>query len=562
MTHSSRPRRSAPLRVLALALAIAPAALPGTAVAKPMALVIGEGAYVKLPKLKSPAADAWSMGDVLKSMGYKVTAYGDLGGAQLTMALDDFAKNAEGAEGLVVYFSGHGARVGGKSYLLPVDAAPGAALAKEGISIADLTAKLAKAGRPLVLLIDAGTGPVPEGASGPGLAKPALPKGAPVMIAMAAQPGKAPVAATGDFSAFTLSLLTYLPLPGMPVSTTMRWISRDVKAATGGRQDPLVESALAADYALSPGAPPDMPAEVALPKVAGGTAMFAVMKRGKAPEPTVASAAKPAPVPAPATSPTLAPAVSPAPAPAPAAPDAGTEMAALAPSAPAGAESAPTIGQPEQGDAQVAALAPSPRPTAPSADSAPSPDAAAPNNFASLPKVTPPANPAPSPTAPVPAPSTQLAALPAPKPLSPVTPDALHPQGSVVMPDGTRVPMLEGGDLVRAIQTELKRVNCYNGGIDGDFGPGSRGALKRFLDQKNLPGDNLDPTFDIYAQLIQSSGQVCADRTPVRTSAPARSASTPSRTTSSAPAPAAKPAPAPANGNRKIKIKGGLMPNF
>ncbi len=49
-------------------------------------------------------------------------------------------------------------------------------------------------------------------------------------------------------------------------------------------------------------------------------------------------------------------------------------------------------------------------------------------------------------------------------------------------------------DLIRDIQTELKRVGCYEGEIDGSWGPGSKRAMTTFTDRINatLPIDEPD----------------------------------------------------------------------
>lgn len=53
------------------------------------------------------------------------------------------------------------------------------------------------------------------------------------------------------------------------------------------------------------------------------------------------------------------------------------------------------------------------------------------------------------------------------------------------------------------VQQELKRVGCYHGYLDGDWGPGSRRAMQAFLDKVNatLPVDQPD---DILLALLRS----------------------------------------------------------
>ncbi len=89
---------------------------------------------------------------------------------------------------------------------------------------------------------------------------------------------------------------------------------------------------------------------------------------------------------------------------------------------------------------------------------------------------TPPSAPA-APAQPQPQPNTQVAAL----------------------PTNTSRTAINPADLARSVQTELKRVGCYSGAVDGDWGTSSRSALDQFnkyapakLDTKLASSDALD----------------------------------------------------------------------
>ena len=69
-------------------------------------------------------------------------------------------------------------------------------------------------------------------------------------------------------------------------------------------------------------------------------------------------------------------------------------------------------------------------------------------------------------------------------------------------------------DLVRNLQRELKRVGCYQGEIDGDWGSGSKRAMSTFTDRVNasLPFD--EPDY-ILLTLVQGHGsQACGKTCP------------------------------------------------
>ncbi len=107
-----------------IALIIVLAATPaGAEPAKRVALVIGESAYETVSPLKNPAADARLVADSLARSGFDVRVGLDLGKEALETAIDDFAHDAQQADVAAVYFAGHGLEVGGRNWLVPVDAA-------------------------------------------------------------------------------------------------------------------------------------------------------------------------------------------------------------------------------------------------------------------------------------------------------------------------------------------------------------------------------------------------------------------------------------------------------
>ena len=149
----------------------------------------------------------------------------------------------------------------------------------------------------------------------------------------------------------------------------------------------------------------------------------------------------------------------------------------------------------------------------------------------------------------------QLAAVAPTTRLAPAAPDFTTLPGTEVMDDGTRVPILSGVDLAKAIQKELNRVGCYQGGADGNFGPGSQNALANYLKAKTLPADQTDPTLAVYIQLLAETDTVCKASAPVPK--PPKPAFKPSAQANPAPPVAA----VPDAGSGKIK-KLILIPNF
>lgn len=76
------------------------------------------------------------------------------------------------------------------------------------------------------------------------------------------------------------------------------------------------------------------------------------------------------------------------------------------------------------------------------------------------------------------------------------------------------VPEMSRDDLVRNIQRELKRVGCYWGDVDGDWGMGSRRAMASFTERVNasLPIDQ--PDFILLTLLRAHAGTACGKGCP------------------------------------------------
>ena len=115
--------------------------------------------------------------------------------------------------------------------------------------------------------------------------------------------------------------------------------------------------------------------------------------------------------------------------------------------------------------------------------------------------------------------------------------------------------------LAVAVQTELKRMGCYRGGIDGQWGPGSRRALQLYFDTLKTATTTQEPTVEVFHQLLQKDEVECPVPVAAPAAAPAAASTRTNRTTTTQAAPTtrrttAAPAPAPAPSTGR-KIKGG-----
>ena len=90
-----------------------------------LALVIGNSAYQSAPALPNPVNDAKAVTELLQSAGFEVLPGSDLTQSDMRRSIGDFADEvaSKGPDTVaVVYYAGHGLKVGGENYLVPVDA--------------------------------------------------------------------------------------------------------------------------------------------------------------------------------------------------------------------------------------------------------------------------------------------------------------------------------------------------------------------------------------------------------------------------------------------------------
>ncbi len=78
----------------------------------------------------------------------------------------------------------------------------------------------------------------------------------------------------------------------------------------------------------------------------------------------------------------------------------------------------------------------------------------------------------------------------------------------------TPTPEISRYDLIRSIQRELKRVGCYAGDVDGDWGPGSRRAIIGFTDRVNATLPTAQPDFILLTLLQGHQGTACGRTCP------------------------------------------------
>ena len=113
--------QSARLVAAAAAFGLATAVANANADNKKLALVIGNGSYVKAEHLDNPVYDAHAVADKLTKLGFKVVEGYDITEMKLRETIGDFVDSLAEADVAVVYYAGHGVTYDNENYLLPTD---------------------------------------------------------------------------------------------------------------------------------------------------------------------------------------------------------------------------------------------------------------------------------------------------------------------------------------------------------------------------------------------------------------------------------------------------------
>src|SRR5215470_1783598 len=219
---------------------------------KRVALVIGNGAYVKVPRLPNPTNDSGAMAGLLRKAGFDVVEEKtDLRVDAMRRVLRDFSEHVRDADIAVVFYAGHGMEMNGVNYLIPVDAA----LARdvdvedEAVSLDRVIRTLEPVRRLQLVILDAcrdnpflrssrrtiisrsvrsGHGEIDEKTLPPN-----------TLIAFAQKAGATAEDGTSSNSPYTTALLKHLPTPGLDVELALRRVRDEVLQATRNRQEPF-----------------------------------------------------------------------------------------------------------------------------------------------------------------------------------------------------------------------------------------------------------------------------------------------------------------------------------
>ncbi|MEO9782553.1 MAG: caspase family protein [Sedimentitalea sp.] len=247
--------------------------LPGLGWAANVALVIGNSSYRSVETLPNPVNDASAVAAALRAHGFDVTLANDLTRADMLNILRDFRDAADRADIAMVYYAGHGMEIGGRNYLIPVDAriTDERDARLEMIELQDVMSQMSGAKRMKTVVLDAcrdnpfvaGMKRADTGRNvGRGLALVEN-AGADTLIAYAAAAGEiTPDGAEGGNSPFTSAFLNAMEGPSVDVRLLLGSVRDELRRSVPGAA-PFVYSSLGGGaYVINPKpeqAPPPRP---------------------------------------------------------------------------------------------------------------------------------------------------------------------------------------------------------------------------------------------------------------------------------------------------------------
>ncbi len=221
-----------------------------------LALVVGNARYASAP-LRNPVNDAQQMAQALRRVGFTVEVRLNASQTEMKRAIDEFGRQLkQGGVGLF-YYSGHGLQVGGRNYLIPVDAqiTGEAEVEYESVDVGRVLAKMevAQNAMNLVILDACRNNPYARSfrSASQGLAMLNAPSG--TFIAYATAPGAVASDGDGETGLYTGELMRHLETPGLKVEEVFKRVRASVQQKSQNAQVPWDVSSLTGDFYFQPG---------------------------------------------------------------------------------------------------------------------------------------------------------------------------------------------------------------------------------------------------------------------------------------------------------------------
>src|SRR5262249_41297440 len=219
-----------------------------------IALVIGNGSYPSAP-LKNPANDARAISQALREVGFDLTVRENVGQREMRRAIIQFGeKFREDTIGLFFY-AGHGMQVGGRNYMIPVDAEINseAEVEVEAVDVAAVLARMETARNRLnIVILDAcRDNPFARRFRSTARGPASIDAPAGTLIAYATAPGAVALDGSGANSFYTGELVDAIRTPGLRVEEVFKRVRQAVRVKTQGKQIPWEASSLEGDFVFA-----------------------------------------------------------------------------------------------------------------------------------------------------------------------------------------------------------------------------------------------------------------------------------------------------------------------
>lgn len=244
----------------AASLAIAPASAE-----KRIALVIGNASYTHFGTLANPVQDVAGVAETLRAADFEVIEAVDQSHPDLERTVRGFLGRLEGADVSLVYYSGHAVQVGGRNFVIPIDAKLESELDLdfEAIDLDTIMRFMAARTKVRLVFLDACRNNPFAGrnfstavqqtrsAATRGLARIDPSIGS--LIAFSTEPGNVALdGKQGGMSPFTSAFVKHALTPAVDIRQMLTAVRNEVIASTDGKQVPWENSSLVSNFFFVP----------------------------------------------------------------------------------------------------------------------------------------------------------------------------------------------------------------------------------------------------------------------------------------------------------------------
>ncbi len=230
-----------------------------------VALVVGNAAYnAASMSLSNPRNDAEDISAVLKELDFRVVTAINATRRDMELKLQEFARLAVDADAALFFYAGHAMQYQGRNFLMPVDAQleDEFSVRFQMVALEEVNAALERVNGVRILILDACrnnpladrlqktiVGASRSAAMTRGLARVDKTQG--MVVAYATAANDVANDGQGRNSPFTAALLKRLREPGLEIELMFRRVAADVDAQTGHRQHPEHTVSLLSEYYLN-----------------------------------------------------------------------------------------------------------------------------------------------------------------------------------------------------------------------------------------------------------------------------------------------------------------------